>query len=60
MPFIFCAPCETPMANTRNGTRIEYGSMPKPATATRPSCHTTATSEHATTSAVARAQRVYE
>ena len=23
MPFIFCAPCDTPIANTRNGTRIE-------------------------------------
>ncbi|MNR43129.1 hypothetical protein D3C85_1617210 [compost metagenome] len=26
MPFIFCEPWLMPMANTRNGTRIEYGS----------------------------------
>ncbi|MCY1438060.1 hypothetical protein D9M71_542440 [compost metagenome] len=26
MPFIFCAAWDTPMANTRNGTRMEYGS----------------------------------
>ena len=30
MPFIFCAPCDTPIANTRNGTRIENGSSSKP------------------------------
>ena len=58
MPFIFCAPWLTPIANTRNGTRIEYGSSSKPSSATRPSCHTTATSEQATTSAVLRTQRV--
>ena len=47
MPFIFCAPCDTPIANTRNGTRIENGSSSKPSSATRPSCQTTATSEQA-------------
>ena len=26
MPFIFCAPWLMPMANTRKGTRMEYGS----------------------------------
>ncbi len=59
MPFIFCAPWLMPMANTRNGTRIEYGSSSKPSAATRPSCQTTATSEQARTSVVERAQRVY-
>ena len=58
MPFIFCAPCDTPMANTRKGTRIEYGSSSKPKAATSPSCHSTATSEQASTSAVLRTQRV--
>ena len=59
MPFIFCAPCDTPIAKTRNGTRIEYGSSSKPNSATSPSCQTTATSEQAMTSAVLRTQRVY-
>ena len=59
MPFIFCAPWLMPIANTRNGTRIEYGSSSKPNAATSPSCHTTATSEHASTSTVERTQRVY-
>ena len=30
MPFIFCAPWLTPIAKTRKGTRIEYGSSSKP------------------------------
>ena len=59
MPFIFCAPWLTPMAKTRNGTRIEYGSSSKPKAATKPSSHTTAISEQAITSAVHRTQRVY-
>ena len=59
MPFIFCAPWLTPMAKTRKGTRIEYGSSSKPSAATSPSCQTTATSEQAITSAVERTQRVY-
>ncbi len=58
MPFIFCAPCDTPIAKTRNGTRIENGSSSNPSAATRPSCQNTAMTEHATTSAVLRTQRV--
>ncbi|MNH09709.1 hypothetical protein D3C79_691700 [compost metagenome] len=58
MPFIFWAPCDTPMANTRKGTSTEYGSISKPSMATSPSCQTTATTEQATTSTVLRRQRV--
>ena len=47
-----------PIANTRKGTRIEYGSSEKPSRGSRPSCQTTATSEAATTSMVERTQRV--
>src|SRR3546814_1764443 len=39
--FRSCAPWESPLANTRNGTRIEYGSSTKPNTCIRPSNHTT-------------------
>ena len=53
MPFIFCAPWLMPMANTRKGTRIEYGSSAKPSIGSRPSCQATATSDAVTTSAVA-------
>jgi hypothetical protein len=58
MPFIFCAPWLMPIANTRKGTRIEYGSSAKPSVGSRPSCQTTATSEAVTTSSVERTQRV--
>ena len=58
IPFIFCAPWLTPMAKTRKGTRIEYGSSSKPKAAIRPSSQTTATSEQAITSAVERRHRV--
>ncbi len=58
MPFIFCAPCETPMANTRKGTRTVKGSTSKPSRATRPSCQVTATTEQAITRSVLRQQRV--
>ena len=34
MPFNFWAPWETPMANTRKGTRIEKGSSPYPSVTT--------------------------
>ena len=33
------------MAKTRNGTRIDIGSMPYPIRCSVPSCHTTAASE---------------
>jgi hypothetical protein len=58
MPFIFCAPWLMPMANTRKGTRIEYGSSAKPSVGSRPICQTTAINDAATTSTVERTQRV--
>ena len=44
-----CTPWLTAMAKTRNGTKIDIGSMPKPSRVSIPSCHTTAISEHART-----------
>ena len=58
MPFIFWVPWLTPMANTRKGTSTENGFSVSPSMATRPSCQTTAITEHASTSAVLRQQRV--
>ncbi|MNR26311.1 hypothetical protein D3C85_1435140 [compost metagenome] len=60
IPFIFCAPWLMPMANTRKGTRTEYGSSSKPIRATSPNCQITATSEQATTRKVLRMHRVYQ
>ena len=53
-----CTPWLTPTANTRNGTRMDMGSMPKPRAVTVPSCHTTATSEHTSGGRVRRTDRV--
>ncbi len=58
MPLIFCTPWEMPMANTRNGTSIEYGSSPKPRVCSRPSCQTTAISVVINTAMVLFRQRV--
>ncbi|MNG27882.1 hypothetical protein D3C85_1816760 [compost metagenome] len=57
-PFIFCAPCDTPMAKIRKGTRIEYGSRAKPRACISPSCQITATTEQPVTSRVLRTQRM--
>ncbi len=58
MPFIFCAPCETPIAKIRNGTSTENGSGPMPISVRMPICQTTAISEQNSTSDVLRQQRV--
>ncbi|MNL46198.1 hypothetical protein D3C87_1688860 [compost metagenome] len=48
------------MANTRNGTRIEYGSRSKPRVGSNPSNQTTAMIEHSNTNKVLRTHRVYQ
>ena len=53
-----CTPWLTPIANTRKGTRMDIGSMPKPSPVTAPSCHTTAIREQARGTAVRRSERV--
>jgi hypothetical protein len=58
MPFIFWTPWLMPIANTRNGTSIEYGSSANPSARNAPNCHTTAMSEQATTSKVLRPSRI--
>ena len=54
---IICTPWETPMAKTRNGTRIDNGSMPKPNSTSRPNCQTTATREQISGRMVSRQER---
>ena len=49
-----------PIANTRNGTRIEYGSSSKPKAVSRPSCQITAAIVTPSTISVLRQQRVYQ
>ena len=56
---IICTPCETPMAKTRNGTRIDSGSMPNPNSTSNPSCQMTATSEQIRGRIVSRQDREY-
>ena len=56
---IICTPWDTPMAKTRNGTRIDSGSMPKPNSTSSPSCQTTATSEQTSGRMVSRLDREY-
>ncbi len=46
MLLIICTPWLTPIANTRKGTSMEYGSIPKPRTLSRPNCQTTPMVEH--------------
>ena len=43
---IICTPWLTPMANTKNGTSIDIGSIPKPIEVSSPSCQITAMIEH--------------
>ena len=45
MKLICCTPCETPIANTRNGTSTASGSSPKPSRCSVPNCHTSEASE---------------
>lgn len=60
MPFIFCAPCETPIAKIRNGTSTENGVSPSPSRFRMPTCQITAISEQSSTTNVLRTQRVNE
>src|SRR5690554_6615741 len=53
-----CTPWLTAIANTKNGTNIEYGSMVKPNIVTMPNCHTTAIKEQVTTVSALRTERV--
>ncbi|MCY1442473.1 hypothetical protein D9M71_588420 [compost metagenome] len=60
MKLTCCTPWETPMANTRNGTRIASGSRPKPSKVMVPNCHTTDTSEQINGRKVSTQERVYQ
>ena len=60
MPFIFCAPCDTPIAKIRNGTSTENGVRPRPSRYRMPICQITAIIEHSSTTPVLRTQRVNE
>ena len=53
-----CTPWLTPIANTRNGTRMDIGSTPNPSAVSPPSCQTTAIREHASGGTVSRTERV--
>ena len=53
-----CTPWLTPIANTRNGTRMDIGSTPKPSAVSPPSCQTTAIREQARGGTVSRTDRV--
>ena len=60
MKLICCTPCETPMANTRNGTSTPSGSSPKPSRCNAPNCQTSEVSEHTIGSTVNRTERLYQ
>ena len=44
---IICTPWLTPIAKTKNGTRIDMGSRPKPSEVNKPICQMTAITEQA-------------
>lgn len=60
MKFTCCTPCDTPIANTRNGTSTASGSRPKPSSFSVPNCQTSEVSEHAISSTVKRSEWQYQ
>ena len=54
---VICTACETPIENTRNGTRIDIGSMPKPISGSTPISQSTGSSATTVAAAVSRSER---
>ena len=54
---IICTPWLTPIAKTKNGTKMDIGSKPNPMVCNIPNCQTTATNEHAIGNTVSNTER---
>ncbi len=57
-PLTIWTPCDTPMAKTRKGTRMDMGSIPNPRSLRMPRSQMTAITEQVRARSVSRCERV--